>query len=166
MNDKIKGLVVGVTIGALLMSPSVFAASSKTVKASLQKINIYVDTNYKTNADAIIYNNTTYVPVRTISNSLSKGISLNGNDLYIGKQPIKKKITEDQAIDLLYKKIKKDADKYSLHFMTEEPEDNYYVFRVYEDFPDHIATYGYFYVDMYASNVYKYDIVNDKLVKL
>ncbi|AWP29151.1 hypothetical protein B9D94_22160 [Paenibacillus sp. Cedars] len=67
---------------------------------------------------------------------------------------------------LVYSKIKKDADKYKLHFMEEGTEGSRYLIRAYENMTTHIATFGWYYVDMYSGVVYKWDLATDELIKL
>lgn len=165
MKDKLKGLIVGIVIGTMLTGATAVASGGTSIKALLQKVNIYVDGAKKTSTDSITYKGTTYVPVRAIGNSMSKQVGLYGSNLYIGKQPAIK-ITEDQAIDLVYKKIKKDADKYHLHFMIDSDDNNKYTVQVFEDMQDHIATYGWYYVNKTTGKVTKMDIVSGEEVDL
>lgn len=167
MKDKLKGLVIGILIGSTITGATAFAATGTPIKAVIQKINLYVDGNKKATANAITYNNTTYVPVRSMSSALSKDVSLKGDNLYIGKQP-KFIVNEDNAYKYVYAKIKKDVDKYKLGMMDEgySEDGKYFVVRVYEDHPTHIVTWGFYYVELTSGNVYKYDIPEDKLVKL
>lgn len=166
MKDKVKGIVLGIAIGTMLTGATAFAASGTTnIKVVIQKLGIYVDGTKKTAADAIIYKGTTYVPARSVSNAIGKEIGLVNGGLYIGKQPVIK-ITEDRAMELVYKKIKSEADKYHLHFMIDGNEDNEYTIRVFEDFPDHIATYGWYYVNKTNGTVSKEDIATGKRITL
>jgi hypothetical protein len=165
MKEKIKGLVLGIAIGSILISATSFASSGISIKAVMQNINIYVDNAKKTNSDAIVYKGTTYVSVRSIGNSIGKQVGLQGNNLYIGKQPVVL-ITKDKAIDLVYKKIKKDADKYKLHIAVDSDEGNKFTIHCYEDFPDHTATYGWFYVEKTTGKVSKMDIATGEEVNL
>ena len=87
MKDKLKGLVIGILIGSTITGATAFAASGTTIKAVIQKVNIYVDGTKKTIANAITYQNTTYVPVRSMSNALGENVALRDNNLYIGKIP-------------------------------------------------------------------------------
>ncbi|GAB6989549.1 stalk domain-containing protein [Paenibacillus pini] len=163
MKDKIKGLVLGITIGTMLTGTAAFAANGTSIKAVIQKMNIYVDGSKKINTDAISYKGTTYVPVRAIGNSIGKQVGLQGDNLYIGKQPTVK-VTQDRAIDLVYKKIKKDADKYKLRFMIDGEENNKYTVWAYEQMSDHTATYGWYYVNKNTGKVTKMDIASGEEV--
>ncbi|MBD8838889.1 hypothetical protein IFU39_13795 [Paenibacillus sp. CFBP 13594] len=165
MKDKLKGLVIGILIGSTITGATAFAATTTPIKAAIQKVSLYVDGSKKSTTDAITYKNTTYVPVRSMSNAIGEKVSLKGDNLYIGKQPVAK-VSLDEAFDLLYKKIKKDVDKYNLSMMEDGESEGKYVIRVFEDFPDHIATYGWYYVDKNTGAVYWYDLVNDNMVKL
>lgn len=165
MKDKVKGLIIGITIGSMLTGVSAYAAGGTTIKGLLQKANIYVDGSKKVTTDTITYNNTTYVPVRSISNAIGEKVSLNNGNLFIGKQPTAK-VNQDNASKFVYNKIKKDADKYNLHFMDEGTDGGYYVVRAFEDMPTHIATYGWYYVDMLTGDVYNWDLASNDLTKL
>ncbi|MGV2887183.1 hypothetical protein [Paenibacillus taichungensis] len=165
MKDKLKGLVIGILIGSTITGATAFAATTTPIKAAIQKVSLYVDGTKKSTTDVITYKNTTYIPVRSMSNAMGEKVSLKGDNLYIGKQPTAK-VSLDKAFDLVYSKIKKDADKYKLHFMEDGTSEGRYVIRAYEDFPDHIATYGWYHVDMQNGAVYWYDLVNDKMIKL
>ncbi|WP_167433895.1 stalk domain-containing protein [Paenibacillus silvae] len=166
MKDKLKGLVIGILIGSTITGATTFAATNSTpIKAVIQKLNLYVDGTKKSSVNAITYNNTTYVPVRSMSNAIGSNVSLKGDKLYIGKPP-KVNVSLDDAFDLVYKKIKKEVDKYSLSMMEDGESDGRYVIRVFENLPDHIATYGWYHVDKNTGAVYWYDLANDKMVKL
>lgn len=168
MKDKLKGLVIGILIGSTITGATAFAATNSTpIKAAIQKLNLYVDGTKKSNVNAITYNNTTYVPARSVSQAFNQAISIKGDNLYIGKQP-KFIVNEDNAYKYVYSKIKKDADKYKLGMMDEGYSDDgkYFVIRVYEDHPEHIVTWGFYYVELTNGAVYKYDIAEDELVKL
>lgn len=165
MKDKLKGLLIGITIGSMLTGVSAYAASGTSIKAVMHKINVYVDGSKKTVTNAIIYNGTTYVPARSVSESIGKQVSLQGSNLYIGKQPVVK-ISEDRAFELLYSKIKKDVDKYSLKIMLETGGGNEYAFRVYEDHDEYIVTFGFYYVNKNTGIVSKMDMLTGEIKNL
>lgn len=165
MKDKLKGLVVGILIGSTITGATAFAATTTPIKAVIQKVTLYVDGTKKSTTDAITYKNTTYVPVRSMSNAIGEKVSLKGDNLYIGKQPVVK-VGLDDAFELVYKKIKKDVDKYNLSMMEDGESEGRYVIRVFENLPDHIATYGWYYVDMNTGAVYWYNLAYDRMVKL
>ncbi|GGF76720.1 hypothetical protein GCM10010912_22300 [Paenibacillus albidus] len=150
MNDKVKGLVVGLTIGSLLTGATAFAASGMNINVVVKKLSIFVDETKKTSADGFIYKGTTYVPVKSVGATFGKQVGLYGDSLYIGKQPAVK-ITEVQAIQLVRNKygIKASSDYF---VEVDHSEGNNYVVHVYEVIMDdettgHTATYGWYYVD-------------------
>lgn len=157
MKDKVKGLVVGILIGSTITGATAFAASGTSVKAVIQKINLYVDGTKKTTANAITYNNTTYVPVRSMSSALGQNVALRDNNLYIGKIP-KLNITEKEAVKLVKNKY-----GYNSSYLIVEVDnevDNQYVVHVYEIVIDdektgegHTATYGWYYVDKSSGKI-------------
>lgn len=165
MKDKLKGLLLGIFIGSLITGGSVMAANYTSIKVVIKSMGIYFDGTKKTSAKAIIYNGTTYVPVRSVSDAIGKTVGLVNENLYIGTQP-NKQITEDEAIELVFEKIKNDAIKYNLHFMIDGTENNKHVIRVFEDLDDHIATYGWYYVNKSTGKVTKIDIVSGEEVEL
>ncbi|SDM15450.1 Copper amine oxidase N-terminal domain-containing protein [Paenibacillus sp. OK060] len=157
MKDKVKGLVVGILIGSTITGATAFAASGISVKAVIQKVNLYVDGTKKTTANAITYNNTTYVPVRSMSSALGQNVALRDNNLYIGKIP-KLNITEKEAVKLVKNKY-----GYNSSYLIVEVDnelDNQYVVHVYEVVIDdektgegHTATYGWYYVDKSSGKI-------------
>ncbi|AZH28314.1 hypothetical protein [Paenibacillus sp. M-152] len=164
MKDKLKGLFVGLTMGTMITGATAMAASGTSVNAVVKKFDVFLEGTKKNTADGLIYNGNTYISVKDIGVAESRQISLVGNKLYLGRQ--QNIITENQALDILLDKIKNEAAKYNLHVMVEGIEGTKYSLRAFEDFPDHIATYGFYYVDKYTGKVTKYDIVNDKEVEI
>ncbi|KZE69904.1 hypothetical protein AV545_21360 [Paenibacillus jamilae] len=164
MKDKLKGLFVGLTVGMMITGATAMAASGTSVNAVVKKFDVFLEGTKKNTAEGLIYNGNTYISVKDIGTTESRQVTINGNKLYLGKQ--QKIITENQAITILFDKIKNDATKYNLHVMVEGIEGTKYSLRAYEDFPDHIATYGFYYVDKYTGKVTKYDIVQDKEVAI
>ncbi|OAB45976.1 stalk domain-containing protein [Paenibacillus glacialis] len=165
MKDKVKGLVIGIAIGTMLTGATAFAASGTNIKAVMQKMNIYVDGTKKVTSDAITYKGTTYVPVRSIGNSIGKQVGLQGNNLYIGKQPIVK-MSENKAIEMVYNKIKKAAISYNLHFVIDNDEADRYTVWAYEQMSDHTASYGYYYVNKATGKITTWDFVAAKEVEV
>ena len=163
MKDKIKGIFIGLAIGTLLTGATA-AAAGTNINVVIKKLNMYVDGTKKTSANSIVYNGTTYVPIRSTAEAIGKSVSLHDTNLYIGKQP--KALTEDQAFDKLYKKIKKDADRYNLKFMFEDENSESYSIRAFEDMDTHIATYGFYTVYKYSGKITKLDIVSGKEIAI
>lgn len=93
------GVITTILIGAMIAPVSAAAASAiKNIQVVIGGIKIYVDGNIQTPVDAngnkvepLIYNGTTYLPVRAATNMLTdKEISWDQKSMsvYIGKQPI------------------------------------------------------------------------------
>jgi|GEM_PF-108736 len=97
MKQKLKGLLIGLTLGAVISSTTAFAANETIPKdITYRNINIVIDGNEITPTDAngnyvepFIMDGTTYLPVRAISNALGKEVSWDGDTatVYIGEQP-------------------------------------------------------------------------------
>ncbi|GGH17465.1 hypothetical protein [Paenibacillus segetis] len=165
MKDKLKGLMLGIIIGSLLTGTSVMAANGTNITVIFKKMVVYFDGIKKSSIETIVYKNTTYIPINSVGKLIGKETSIVKENIYIGKKP-KIELTEEQAMNILYSKIKKDADKYKLHFMFDGSDEKKYVIRVYEDFEDHIATYGWFYVNKSSGKITKMDISTGEEVDL
>lgn len=157
MKDKFKGLILGIAIGTMFTGGTVLAANNKSVDVVFKDIQLYVDQIKKSSGSAIIYNGTTYVPARTVSKALDKQISLDGNNLYIGKQPASKIITEAQAVKLVKDKYYPKAPS-QLIIEVEDSEGTIYLVHAYEivvDDPEtaHTATWGWYHVDKKTGKV-------------
>lgn len=95
MKKEIKGFVMGV-ITTTLVSTAVFATpAAKSITAFYNGIKIYVDGDKITPKDGngtivepFIYDGTTYLPVRAVSEALGKQVSWDGNSnsVYIGQR--------------------------------------------------------------------------------
>lgn len=166
MKDKVKGLLLGIIIGSMITGASAFAANTTVVRAHLKSIGLYVDGVKVGDSNVINYNNAVYVPARSISSAMGQSIHYSGGDLFIGKQPAKKSLSEDEAFEVLYNKLKSDAVKYNLHFMVDRIEGDYYVFQVYEDMETHIATFGWYYVERSSGKAYYWDLADNVLIEV
>ncbi|MEC0371592.1 hypothetical protein [Paenibacillus chibensis] len=166
MKDKVKGLVLGIVLGSMVTGVTAFAASGTSIQVFWKNINLYMDGTQTKTADVFIYKGTTYVPIRPVSESIGKDVALQGNDLYIGKHPLTTVITEDKAMELVYQKIKKDADKYHLEMMIDSADDKEYSIHVFEDLSDHIATYGWYSVTKTTAKVYQEDMITGEKQEL
>ena len=104
MKKEVKGFIVGVIITTLL-STTVFATPmEKMIMAFYNNIRIYVDGSLIQPKDAdgnivepFIYEGTTYLPVRAISQALGKEVDWDDKNktVYIGKKPNIIEATED-----------------------------------------------------------------------
>lgn len=116
-SQKIKSFMMGVIttilIGAMIAPVSAAAASAiKNIQVVIGGIKIYVDGNIQTPVDAngnkvepLIYNGTTYLPVRAATNMLTdKEISWDQKSMsvYIGKQPIAESTPLDSIKPYVY----------------------------------------------------------------
>lgn len=165
MKDKLKGLIIGILIGSLATGTTALAASSTNIKVMFKDVGLYLDGTKKTTAKSIFYDNRVYVPVSSIGKTIGNSVGYVNGNIYIGKQPTIK-ISENDAIELVYKKIKNEAEKYNLHFMIDGEENNKYVVRVFEDLEDHIATYGWYYVNKTTGKVTHLDLITGKEVEI
>ena len=96
--ERLQGVLIGViATSVVLMSMPVFASSmQKVITVTYANIKLYVDGAVITPKDSagnvvepFIYNCTTYLPVRAISEALGKNVSWQAStkSVYIGKQP-------------------------------------------------------------------------------
>lgn len=73
MKKTIKGIVLGVIITTLLMGTALGAGVMKTIEVAFDSINLTVNGN-KVDAETIVYNETTYVPLRAAAEMLDKDV--------------------------------------------------------------------------------------------
>lgn len=97
MKKRLQGLIAGVLIGATITGGVVFAANTTTLYNVIANgIKIVVDgqklnpTDVNGNrVEPIIYNGTTYLPVRAVANALGKAVYWDGPNytVYLGQAP-------------------------------------------------------------------------------
>ncbi|MFD0681604.1 MULTISPECIES: peptidylprolyl isomerase [unclassified Paenibacillus] len=88
MNDKFKGLVLGLSIG-VMMTGSIAYASGTQIEVYFKNIKYMFDGQQKKPADdSFIYNGTTYVPLRFVSEALGKEVTWDGDNetIYVGRK--------------------------------------------------------------------------------
>jgi foldase protein PrsA len=88
MNDKLKGLVLGLSIG-VLMTGSIAYASGSQIEVYFKNIKYMFDGQEKKPAEeSFIYNGTTYVPLRFVSEALGKQVQWDGDTetVWIGRR--------------------------------------------------------------------------------
>jgi foldase protein PrsA len=91
MNDKFKGLVLGLTIGVMLTGSIAYANGSQ-IEVYFKNIKYMFD-GYEKNptteqGESFIYNGTTYVPLRYVSETLGKEVQWDGDTetIWVGKK--------------------------------------------------------------------------------
>lgn len=157
MNDKVKGLVFGLTIGSLLTGATAFAASGVNINVVAKKLSIIVDGTKKSAADGFIYKGTTYVPVKSIGTAIGKQVGLYGDDLYVGRQPTAK-VSASQAIQNVKNKYGPFSSFYTVE--VDHETSTTYTIHVYEIVIDnkatgegHTATFNWYDVDKYTGKI-------------
>lgn len=78
MKKTIKGFILGLIIATLLMSTVLGAGVKKTIDVAFNSVNLTVN-GKKVGADNILYNGTTYVPLRAAAEALDKEVGWDGN---------------------------------------------------------------------------------------
>ncbi|TXK74663.1 peptidylprolyl isomerase [Paenibacillus sp. N3.4] len=90
MKDKFKGLIVGLTIGSLLSGTVAFAANSQ-IEVAFRNLKYMFDGVEKAPADAkgFIYEGSTYVPLRFVSEALGKQVEWDEENetIWVGNNP-------------------------------------------------------------------------------
>lgn len=76
MKKNLKGFVLGLIVATLLMSTALGAGVKKTIEVAVNSINLTVNGN-KVDADNIVYEGTTYVPLRAAGEMLGKDVGWN-----------------------------------------------------------------------------------------
>lgn len=78
MKKTFKGIVLGIIIATLLMSTALGASIQKTIDVVFNKVNVTVN-GKAVQGENILYEGTTYVPLRAISEMLDKEVGWDGN---------------------------------------------------------------------------------------
>ncbi|MBD0380500.1 peptidylprolyl isomerase [Paenibacillus sedimenti] len=90
MKDKMKGLIVGLTIGSLLSGTAAFAAGSQ-IEVAFRNLKYMFDGEEKVPAEgkSFIYEGSTYVPLRFVSEALGKKVEWDeaNETIWIGGNP-------------------------------------------------------------------------------
>ncbi|CAG7648699.1 peptidylprolyl isomerase [Paenibacillus allorhizosphaerae] len=92
MNDKVKGLVLGLSLG-VMMTGSIAFASGTQIEVYFQNLKYMFDGVEKKPTEeqgaGFIYNGTTYVPLRFVSEALGKevGYDADTETIWVGKKP-------------------------------------------------------------------------------
>jgi foldase protein PrsA len=91
MKDKMKGLLVGLTIGTLISGSAAYAAGTQ-IEVAFRALKYMFDGVEKAPADGgkgFIYEGTTYVPIRFVSESLGKPVEWDeaSQTIWIGDNP-------------------------------------------------------------------------------
>ncbi|NEW05991.1 peptidylprolyl isomerase [Paenibacillus sp. SYP-B3998] len=90
MKDKMKGLIVGLTIGSLLSGTAAFAASSQ-IDVAFRNLKYMFDGVEKAPAEGkgFIYEGSTYVPLKFVSEALGKAVEWDETNetIWIGSNP-------------------------------------------------------------------------------
>lgn len=73
MKKQFKGFILGVIVATLLMSTAFGASVTKSIEVMLNSVNLKVN-GKDVQADNILYEGTTYVPLRAISEMLGKEV--------------------------------------------------------------------------------------------
>jgi len=98
MKKEIKGFIIGILVSSLLINPAVLAAgATKSIDVMLNSIKIKVN-GEPVNSDNILYNGTTYVPLRAVSEMLGKDVTWDGSTNTAGINDIGVK---DDSIEII-----------------------------------------------------------------
>lgn len=92
MRDKVKGLIVGLTIGTMISGTAAIAASSQ-IEVAFRNLTYMFDGIEKVPSDGkgFIYEGSTYVPIRFVSEALGKKVEWDAEHetIWIGNNPTK-----------------------------------------------------------------------------
>ncbi|MNB77487.1 hypothetical protein D3C75_241730 [compost metagenome] len=156
MNDKVKGLILGITIGSMITGATAFAASGMNIDVVKKKFNIYFDGLEPLRAEGFIYNGKLYLPARTFAEAIENKVILENNDLYLVPSANYDEFTASQLVrekygysDSVYCDIEKDPSNR-----------NRYLVRAYEYViidqttgEEEEITLGEYYVDKYTGKI-------------
>lgn len=153
-----KHLILSFVCGSVFFSGVGYAASATNISVYFQPFTYFFDGQEKKPADGkgFIYEGSTYVPLRFVSEALGKSVDFDPetNSIYVGEHPAKNKLTEDDAVSLIRAQQHLE-DNRNVHVEVDHIEESRYVVHVYEIVIDdestgmgHTATWGWYYVDM------------------
>ena len=118
MKKTIKGFVLGVVITTMLMSTALGAGVKKTIEVAFNSVNLTVN-GKKVNADNIVYQGTTYVPLRVAGELLDKKVDWDAktntasiNDKLSNVPAVEKKPTKNPSETLSQQNAIKSAKNY------------------------------------------------------
>lgn len=94
MKKTIKGFVLGLIIATLLMGTALGAGVKKTIEVAFDSVNLTVN-GKKVDAETIVYNETTYVPLRAAAEMLDKDV---GWDQATQTASINDKVVEEPVV--------------------------------------------------------------------
>lgn len=99
MREKVKGLVLGMTIGTMLTGASVFATNTAKIEVIYDNLKYIVNGVQKVPSvgQGFIYQGTTYVPLRFAAEATGQDITWDGKNktIYIGKKEGESKYLSD-----------------------------------------------------------------------
>lgn len=90
MKDKVKGLIIGLTMGSMITGATVFASNSAKIEVIYDNLKYMVDGIQKvpSTGQGFIYQGTTYVPLRFAAEATGKEITWDGKNktIWIGQK--------------------------------------------------------------------------------
>ncbi|MDR0270671.1 NPCBM/NEW2 domain-containing protein [Paenibacillus sp.] len=110
MKDKIKGLVLGIAIGTMVMGTTALAASNAKLDVVLENVKYMFDGVQKQTPQTIIYNGSLYVPAKTMAQGLGKDFTYDSKNktAWIGK----KEGSFKYLSDMNYARVNGNSPKY------------------------------------------------------
>lgn len=144
MKKEFKGFIVGIILASILMSSVVFSEGiRKSIDVVVNSVNLTVNGN-KVNADTILYNGTTYVPLRSVAEMLGKEVGWDGNSNTASindkgfvnnavKQPIIQTTSNNVSAPTMFNYNVNSADGVTLTWMAENLSGktiNYYTLKI------------------------------------
>lgn len=85
-----------------------------------------------------------------------------------GENKASGKITPQEACDIVKNQIKSNNANIKFRYDHDDTKNGvkYYVIQAFEDLSDHVATIGWYYVDINTGKAYEWDLISDLLVPL
>jgi foldase protein PrsA len=107
MKDKVKGLIIGLSLGSLIAGSAAYASATQ-IEVVFKNIKYMFDGVEKKSSQGqgIIYNNTTYVPLRFVSEALGKKVDWDEKNQTIwfgGKNGVSVDVKPSAATAAVYK---------------------------------------------------------------
>jgi hypothetical protein len=162
MKDKLKGIILGLTIGTLFTGSVIYADYGSQQMVWTKTINFFMNGERKLTDDILVVNGVSYVPLKTAAKVANVPLTADFNhyNIYLGSVPTNKGITAVQAIQNVKSTYGSRIPKGYRVELDNIDQDGNYSIHVYEVVIDdkktgegHTATYNWYTVDKYTGAI-------------
>ena len=130
MKKTVKGFILGTIITTMLMSTALGAGVKKTIEVAFNSINLTVNGD-RVDADTILYEGTTYIPLRAAAEMLGKDVGWDQNTSTASiddkKEPVIKEEPKPEKKPVIKEEPKTDneSDQKTIQQLKEQSDGSY-----------------------------------------